>query len=768
LFFESLKDIIISIMSKNRIPVLAILLTVLLFFIQHFSSQPPAPKGMDAPLNEFSAVRAHNILKDLLQENQPHPVGSDLNRVVKERLKVELDKLGVEHQEQKTWACSSRFSNCAEVENLIGIIPGKSDLPYLALMAHYDSVPMAPGAGDDGAGVVAILEAVRALKLEVPYKHPIMLIITDAEESGLLGAEAFFNQHPLAKKVGIVLNIEGSGSSGSSMVLRTSDKNELLIKSYSNQNTSPYGFSFVKEIFKRMPNDTDFSVVERANIAGIDFAFAGERNHYHTPNDTVENIDLRTIQHHGENILPLSRELLSADWEDMGDDYIYGGEVYGFWTQWKSSNSIFICLLSAFLLIAALIKSKINLKRTALGILFSPLTVFTTILSGITGFYLLSLLAGNVISWPGIDWPYRLLLIGSIAIGTLLGTAVSRRFIAEQEMIFGSWFFWLLLTLAITILLPDAANIFILPLIFASLLLLLSTFLGDKHKSNFLLLTLIMTLPMTLGIIFSLEQSQGYKLVWAVLPFAGLYALIVSPFLYHLKIKQAISYIGAVTFIALITGSFTNLYTEKRPQHVNIHFYENLDADQSYIHLSGNYKNVAANDPEPLIEPLSSYVDTQSSKSLISFAKDYESRYWAETNSSGWKGPVVKNKKRLDNGKSIKMNLKSDRSASRMVLLLPKESNLNSFNLGSLEYKTSLSRWGFYKGFYAIYLNGIYDKEVELTLNFDAGQETINGYLIDISTELPDHLEKLYKARTGIFSPVHGGDQGILIKKIKI
>ena len=92
-------------------------------------------------------------------------------------------------------------------------------------MAHYDSVPMAPGAGDDGAGVVAILETARALKLEAPCKHPIMLILTDAEENGLIGAEAFFNQHPLAKEVGIVLNVEGSGSSGSSMVLRTSDSN---------------------------------------------------------------------------------------------------------------------------------------------------------------------------------------------------------------------------------------------------------------------------------------------------------------------------------------------------------------------------------------------------------------------------------------------------------------------------------------------------------------------------------------------------------------
>ena len=753
--------------KKNLLPVVAIFLTSLLFFLQHFATQPPTPMGLETPENQFSAVRAHNILKSLLRENKPHPVGSDLNRVIKERLKGELDRLEIEHQEQKTWACASRFSSCAEVENLIAIIPGKTNSPYLAIMAHYDSVPMAPGAGDDGAGVVAILEVARALKLEAPYKHPIMLILTDAEESGLIGAEAFFNQHPLAKEVGIVLNIEGSGSSGSSMVLRTSDKNELLIKSYSSENTSPYGFSFVKEIFKRMPNDTDFSVVNRANIPGIDFAFAGERNHYHTPNDTVDNIDLRTIQHHGENILPLSRKLASVDWNDMGDEYIYGGEIYGFWTQWKSSNSVFICIFSALLLITALIKSKTSIKKTTLGVIFSPLIITTTILSGVAGFYLLSFISGNVISWPGIDWPYRLLLIGSTTIGALIGTAISRRFVNQHEMVFGSWLFWLILTFAITIFLPDAANTFILPLAFASILILLATLIKEENRLIFLLLTLVVTLPFTLGLIFSLEQSQGYKLVWALLPFAGLYALIISPFLYSLKIKSAISYVGVVTFVALMTGSFTNLYTEKRPQHVNIHFYEDLDTGNSHIHLSGNYKNVAANDPEPLIEPLSSYVDTLNTKALIPFTKDYTFRYWAETNSSGWKGPSIEKKGTLNSTKSIKLNLKSNRSASRMVLLLPKESNLQSFNLGSLEIKPSLSAWGLYKGHYAIFLNGIYDKEVELTLNFDTDQKEINGYLIDISTKLPNHLDDLYKARSGIFSPVHRGDQATLIKRIK-
>lgn len=754
-------------MFKDRLSVLAIFLTFILFFVQHFSTQPPSPKGLDAPEDEFSAIRAHDILKSLLRENKPHPVGSELNKVIKERLKNELDKLGIEHQEQKTWACASRFAGCAEVENLIGIIPGKTDLPYLAIMAHYDSVPMAPGAGDDGAGVVAILETARALKLEAPFKHPIMLILTDAEENGLIGAEAFFNQHPLANEVGIVLNVEGSGSSGSSMVLRTSDNNELLIKSYSSENLSPYGFSFIREIFKRMPNDTDFSVVERAKISGIDFAFAGERNHYHTPNDTVENIDLRTVQHHGENILPLSRKLASLDWQNMGDEFVYGGEIYGIWTQWKSSYSLFICLFSALLLITTLIRSNTKIKKVALGAVFSPITLLTTVLSGVAGFYLLSFLSGNVISWPGIDWPYRLLLIGSTSIGALIGTVISRKFVNQNEMVFGSWFFWFILTLTITIFLPDAANVFILPLIFASILLFLATFLKEENRPIFLLLTLVITLPLTLGLIFSLEQSQGYKLVWAVLPFAGLYALIISPFLYSLNIKSTISFVGVVTFIALMVGSFANLYTEKRPQHVNIHFYEDLDSDKSFIRLSGNYKNNSSDDPEPLIEPLSSYVNTQDTKALLPF-NEYVFRHWSETSSSGWKGASIEKQERLNDNKSLRLNLKSTRSASRMVLLLPKESNLKSFNLGSLEIQTVLSTWGFYQGYYVIYLNGVYDKEVELTLNFETSQKKVNGYLVDISTKLPNHLDELYEARSGIFSPVHTGDQAILIKKITI
>ncbi|SVC27374.1 uncharacterized protein METZ01_LOCUS280228, partial [marine metagenome] len=367
--------------------------------------------------------------------------------------------------------------------------------------------------------------------------------------------------------------------------------------------------------------------------------------------------------------------------------------------------------------------------------------------------------SGKVISWPGIEWPYRLLLIGSTSLGGLIGVSIARKFLNQIEMIFGAWLFWLFLTFVVTFYLPDAANTFIIPVIFASSLLLISAFIKEDSRPIFLLLTLVMALPTSLGLIFSLEQSQGYKLVEALLPFAGLYALIISPFLLSLNIKSTNLYIGLLTFSALMIGSYTNLYTENRPQHVNIYFYEDLDSDQSYVQLSSQ---------EPLIEPLLSYINEEKAKALVPFSGEYLSENWTKSASSKWKGPSIEKRIQIGVNKSVKLKLKSNRSASRMVLLLPKDSGLKSFYLGSLEVEPILSSWGLYKGYYVIYLNGIYNKETELTLNFDPNKSEVSAYLMDISTKLPLHLDDLYKERSGIFSPVHRGDQAILIKKISI
>ena len=748
--------------SSNRLAVGAIFLSCVFFLLQYMSIQPPTPKGLDAPANEFSAARAYVLLETLLAENRPHPVGSPLNKLVKSRLKTELTRLNIEFTEQKTWACATRFASCANVENVIATIPGSSELPYLALMAHYDSVPMAPGAGDDGAGVVALLEAARVLKREGPLLHPIMLIFTDAEEVGLVGAEAFFQQHPLNDQVGIVLNVEGSGSSGGSMVIRTSNNNALMLKSYTEDHQDPYGFSFVKEIFKRMPNDTDFSVVARAGIAGMDFAFAGERNHYHTPNDNLENIDLRTIQHHGDNILPLARRLASVAWDDMGGEVVYAGEIYGTWLQWDASYSTLLWLAAAVLFGVAILKLEVPGRDIIKGAILSTLTLLLVILTGGVSFYLLLLTAGKIISWPGIEWPYRLLLASSTLIGLLAGTLISRRFVSSLGLFLGGWLLWLCMAAAVLHYLPAASNTFLVPLLWAGATTIVACWVKPTWRMNFLMLVLIMTIPSTLGLLFPLEQSQGYKLVWALLPFIALFAITLAPFLFGLNQRVAmVSALLGVT-LSLIYAATNTLYTEYRPQQVNIAFYEDLDQDKAFIELAGNGRAMLA---EPLIEPLASYVAGREPASLVPFNADVMSDQWAPTDTSGWSGPSAHILATPPDRSRRVLRLRSERGASRLVVLLPEASLLETFSFGTREFDATLSTRGLFKGYYPIYINGMYDQTVELTLKFSEPKANMTGYVMDISTKLPASADALVLDRTGIFAPVHRGDQAFLIKQ---
>jgi len=56
--------------------------------------------------------------------------------------------------------------SAGNVQNVVGKLPGTATTRSVLRVAHYDSHEQGPGAADDGAGVAAILEAVRALKAQ--------------------------------------------------------------------------------------------------------------------------------------------------------------------------------------------------------------------------------------------------------------------------------------------------------------------------------------------------------------------------------------------------------------------------------------------------------------------------------------------------------------------------------------------------------------------------------------------------------------------------
>ncbi len=301
---------------------LAVLLPMVLVaaLVAVFAS-PPEALPADAAPDLFSAGRAILDVRGLTSSGLPHPAahydGSDrtpkeiadhtrARDFVVERLRA----LGLAPEVQTGRACG-RFT-CAGAENVVARMDGEEPGPAVMLVAHYDSTPMGPGAADDGAGVASILETVRALRTGPKPKRSLIVLVDDGEEMGLVGARLFALEHRWAKDVGVVLNFEARGTSGQAAMFETSNGNAELVAIFAGAAHRPVASSVIYTLYKRLPNDTDLSVFKQFGMAGLNFAFADRVFDYHTPDDTAEELDPRSLQHMGEQMLATSRALLAA------------------------------------------------------------------------------------------------------------------------------------------------------------------------------------------------------------------------------------------------------------------------------------------------------------------------------------------------------------------------------------------------------------------------------------------------------------------------
>jgi hypothetical protein len=276
----------------------------------------PAPRAADAPATSFSASRALVTLKELVGGDVPHPIGSVANAKLRELIVQRLIALGLTPELQTGFVCNNR-GGCGTPTNIVatlagGADPGDADGDAVLLAAHYDSVPAGPGASDDGAGVAAVLEIARILKSMPARRHPIVLLLTDGEEAGLLGASLFVREHRLAKRVKAAVNLEARGVSGPSLMFETGAANQWLMHLYAREIQGPITNSIYYVVYKTLPNDTDFTVFKAAAYQGFNFAFIGDVGHYHTPLDTWANANPGTLQQQGDNALAAVLALADA------------------------------------------------------------------------------------------------------------------------------------------------------------------------------------------------------------------------------------------------------------------------------------------------------------------------------------------------------------------------------------------------------------------------------------------------------------------------
>ncbi len=288
-----------------RGPITLVVLLVLAW-LSRSGAVVPAPVPAGAPDTAFSSGRAMAHVARLAA--RARPVGSPAHAAARRYLLAELRALG---HDPKVHA-SVGFSDggdaltVARIHNVVARIPGtEPGGPAVLVTAHYDSRGISPGAGDDALGVAAILESLRALSARPPLRNDLIVLLSDGEEIGLLGARAFVAEHPWMDDAALVLALEMRGGGGAAWMFETGPENGWVVEALREADPHPLANSAAIEIYQRMPNDTDFTPFRAAGRAGLNFAAVGRPAVYHQAYDTPANVSEATLQHHGARTLAL-------------------------------------------------------------------------------------------------------------------------------------------------------------------------------------------------------------------------------------------------------------------------------------------------------------------------------------------------------------------------------------------------------------------------------------------------------------------------------
>ena len=488
---------------------LALVSSACLALVSIWSLSPPEIVT-NVPPGEFSSARARDYLKAIAVK--PHPIGSPAHAEVRDYIFAELVKMGLQPQVQKTTAVKTQRGaalRAATVQNIVAKLEGTANTRAVLLVAHYDSAPFSLGASDDGAAIASLLETLRALK-NTPLKNDVIFLATDAEEIGLLGASAFVQQHPWAKDAGVVLNFEARGDHGPSIMFQTTDGNGWLIDELAESVSRPVANSLSTDIYKLLPNDTDFTVFQQAGMNGLNFAYIEGVGSYHSSLDNMANLDERSLQHHGMYALALARRLGSANLNGpiKTNEAVYfdlfGRTLIHYSRTTALVLSILVALITVGVIVFGLRRGLLTLSGQAWGFLALLLSMIGATLLVMLVYWALATFAGARTSFrQGDTWTNHLYLTGFVLLtvaATAIFYSIFRKKVSIDNLATGALIWFLLLLLVSHIYFPGGSYLLVWPLLSALIAWILK-FTLPAEKLSLTKLCLIATVCAVPGVI---------------------------------------------------------------------------------------------------------------------------------------------------------------------------------------------------------------------------------------------------------------------------
>ena len=577
---------------------------------------PPDVVPASSSPARFSGERAMAYVRQIA--TTPHPTGSPAQVRVEEYITAELSRLGLWPDVTKRSAVETRNGRA-----IVGTVrdiaarrrgtgrDGQRSSGAILLCAHYDSQIDTPGAGDDSSGVAVLLETARALAEGPALANDVVFLFTDSEETGLLGARAFMHL-PLMNDVRVVLNFEARGNRGPSLMFQTGPGNRWLIEQLSHAVSQPRAGSLFYEVYRRLPNDTDFTVFSQAGIPGYNFAFIGGLAHYHARTDTPERIDPRSIQHHGDQAVELVRHLGQLDLARMPArtdtrDAVYFNTFGDHFVAYPASWSLPLCLaliaLWGFLVFQTVRRQGPSwtgsAMRTGLAAIAFPVILA---MSGLCGWLVLRVLAVFHPEWQqstsgGIhDSPFVFAAIAAtvwLAASSLFGFLARKLGGTETTLATQAWLLALLVFALIAA--PTATYLLLVPLAGVVLGLVIESFLprpenspGARPRATWPLVRAVFALPaiaLFCPAIYLFFEALSIDLVFPQAMCITFLAGLLLPWLDAIDRYQRRAMLvlaGAAALVLFIRAGFLSPDPDaEHPAQSHLLYYADADAEQA-------------------------------------------------------------------------------------------------------------------------------------------------------------------------------------------
>ena len=578
--------------------VVALALYALVICVAALRAHPSAVKSADAPAEEFSGARAKDTLLQLVGNGVPHPVGSPADAAVREKIVARLTELGYQPRVQESFACDETGS-CADVRNIVARLDGREPGSAVMVASHYDSVPAGPGASDDGAGTVSVLEIARALKASPQLRHPVIFLIDEGEEAGLFGAVAFVQDDPWANEVRAVVNMDNRGTSGPATMFETGNANEWLMRLYAHAVHRPDTNSLSYTVYKSLPNDTDFTVFKRAGYQGFNFAFIGDVAHYHTPLDNVANASAASIQQEGEDALAVTKALANSDLNfGAPADAVYS-DVLGWKTIWWRARwtpwfAVLALVLLAFEIATLVRRGQMRFSDFGIGLASWPLIL---VAAGILGWILqifLDATGAMLANWVAHSGP---MLVAAWAFGFgavgLIAVLFGRR-AGFFGLWCGIWVWWGIAALVLGIAAPGVSFMFVVPALATGIFGLAIVVMrpGAASAAGIAgVIPAVVTAIVGIYAVWFLYNALGGVFLVGITVCVALIAAPLAPLAGSLqrwkrRILPGIAFACAI--VAAVAAVFAPAFSTSSPQAMNIEYQQNTGTGESQWLVAAN------------------------------------------------------------------------------------------------------------------------------------------------------------------------------------